>query len=335
MRGAPRTGAARRAVLLALAAAFVFASVPPAHAESVADQLARLKKEVRQAGRDYERAADALEASEFKLEKLDRQLAATEQELSEARSTLSDRVAIMYRNSTGLGILDVILAADSYEDMQTRLDFLYRIGRADAGAVARVESLQARLAAQRASIASEKKNLQAATAARRKANQRLQSKLASKQAQYEALQKRASGSSSGFTPGIPKGSLGWVFPVQGACYYGNTWGAPRSGGRTHKGTDIMAKSGTPCVATLSGTVKSKEGGLGGKTIWLKADNGDAFYYAHLAGWAVRSGRVKKGQLVGYVGDTGNARGGAPHLHFEYHPGGGFAANPYPYLRACE
>ena len=123
----------------------------------------------------------------------------------------------------------------------------------------------------------------------------------------------------------------WVCPVQGPRAFHNDWGNPRSGGRSHKGTDILSPSGTPVVAPVAGSVTTRTGGLGGNAVYLRGSDGNTYYGAHLSRFG-STGRVQQGQVIGYVGATGNARGGPPHLHFEIHPGGGAAVNPFGTLR---
>jgi murein DD-endopeptidase MepM/ murein hydrolase activator NlpD len=122
-------------------------------------------------------------------------------------------------------------------------------------------------------------------------------------------------------------------PVLGGSAYGDTWGAPRSGGRRHQGVDMLAPTGTPLQAVVGGTLAHKSNRLGGVTMSLVGDNGNRYYYAHLSAYEGEPGRVEMGQVIGYVGDTGNATG-VPHLHFEIRPGAGIPVNPYPSVKAA-
>jgi murein DD-endopeptidase MepM/ murein hydrolase activator NlpD len=136
---------------------------------------------------------------------------------------------------------------------------------------------------------------------------------------------------------------GFVFPVAGPHRYSNDFGNPRMVGtpleHSHQGTDIFAAHGTPLVACERGVVtRVGTDRLGGTKLWIVGTSGTRYYYAHLTAFAegVSDGMVvEPGTLVGYVGDTGNARGGSPHLHFEVHPPGQPPVNPYPLLRAYE
>lgn len=121
-------------------------------------------------------------------------------------------------------------------------------------------------------------------------------------------------------------------PVAGASTFEDSWGWARSGGRRHKGVDIIADRGTPIVAVRDGSAQFKHNRLGGRAVWLTAENGDKFYYAHLDSFEGESRNVEAGDLIGYVGSSGNA--GGPHLHFETQPGGN-VENPFPHtLQAC-
>jgi peptidoglycan LD-endopeptidase LytH len=124
---------------------------------------------------------------------------------------------------------------------------------------------------------------------------------------------------------------GMVCPVAGPHSFADTWGAARSGGRSHEGVDMMSPAGTPLVAVESGTAQFKTTSLGGNSIWVNGASGTRYFYAHLSAWEGSSRSVTQGEVIGYVGATGNTN--ANHLHFEVHPGGGVAVNPYPYVRA--
>ena len=166
----------------------------------------------------------------------------------------------------------------------------------------------------------------------------LSGECANLQKQYEIEVARAAAARGGGAAGISSAATpGFICPFPGSSFI-DSWGYARSGGRAHKGTDMMGPYGAPLYAVASGIVYTGNSGLGGRSVWVVADYGVAFYYAHLSGYNVSSGsRVSKGDVVGFNGDSGNAAGGAPHLHFEIHPGGRGAAavNPYPTLvSAC-
>ncbi len=150
-------------------------------------------------------------------------------------------------------------------------------------------------------------------------------------------QAAASAAAPGKAGGVePASTPGFICPVQGGAAFSNTWGARRSGGRTHKGVDMFNARNTPLVAVVDGRIKFSSNSLGGLSTHLYADNGVVYYYTHLESHPnnVNSGdRVAKGTVVGYLGNSGNARYTSPHLHFEIRPGG-IAVNPYPTVRSA-
>lgn len=161
----------------------------------------------------------------------------------------------------------------------------------------------------------------------------------------------------GFTPQeVARIGLG-KFPVAGEATFGDDWWYPRFTPEfhLHEGTDVFAGFGNPVTAPFDGVVTMGEGRVGGLYTYLTVEDGTYYYFAHLdqlpqlaeeqritdpaevSRYAFRefdqpvAYRVGAGDVIGTVGDTGNARGGSPHLHFEVHPAGGEAVNPKPIL----
>ena len=114
----------------------------------------------------------------------------------------------------------------------------------------------------------------------------------------------------------------------------DTWGAARSQGRSHEGIDIFAARGTPIQSTTQGIVrKVGKNNLGGRVVVIVGPGGAGHYYAHLEDYAdiVPNDWVNAGDIIGYVGDSGNAKGTPPHVHYGIYING-IAVNPYPLLK---
>ncbi|MBC7247239.1 MAG: peptidoglycan DD-metalloendopeptidase family protein [Actinobacteria bacterium] len=354
-----RTGIFTRAVHATLALTLSFAvaacwTPPPAAADAVSEKreqaraaeskLKALQAELNRLTSELNQTQSKLAAVEARIEANQRQLVAAEAEYERWKGILSNRVVAMYKEGS-VAALDVLLECEDFDTFINSYDYMSRIGDHDAEAIDAARRLMADIRARRAELESDRAEYQAYSASLQKQRASIQSKLNEQKAILAGLDREVaallsarygggsrSGGGSAVTWNIGPVN-GLYFPVAGPHSYVNDWGAPRSVGRTHKGCDIMANYGTPCVAITSGTVEQRSGGNAGLYIFLHGDNGHLYYYMHLQGFAA-SGRVSAGQVIGYVGDTGNARG-CPHLHFEWHPNHGPAVNPYPLLVAID
>lgn len=136
--------------------------------------------------------------------------------------------------------------------------------------------------------------------------------------------------------GVPEDEIMRVgmgrFIVAGYASYSHDWWFPRfgPGWRLHKGTDVFAEYGTGVRAPVDGRVRITNGGLGGISVYVVEPSGTYWYLTHLSGIApglVEGAGVTTGQIVGFIGTSGNARGTPPHVHIQIHPGGGEAVDP--------
>lgn len=308
-------------------------------ARQVEAQLNSLQSELNRLTSELNGTSSRIATLETSIERNQAELEAAEAEYSRWQGILSDRMVAMYKEGN-VAAIDVLLECEDFDTFVNSYQYMARIGEHDAEIIGATQNLMTDITARRAELENEKAEYQSYQASLESQRASIQSKLNEQKALLAGIDADvASLLSSRYSSRGGGGSWnvgpvnGLYFPVAGPHSFTNDWGAPRSVGRTHKGCDVMANYGTPCVAITSGRVVQRSGGNAGLYIFLYGDNGHLYYYMHLQGYGA-SGYVRAGEVVGYVGDTGNARG-CPHLHFEWHPNGGGAVNPYPLLVAID
>ena len=307
-----------------------------AEADRVRRQIEAMKAESQRLAEEYSAALTAYELTRSEVERNREQLEKAQNDYKRARTILHERLRSIYKAGE-VSSLEVLLESTSLDDFLNRYDFFAYIGDRDYRIFDEVKRLREEIGGRQRSLEekeAQQRQLLGSVNAKRQA---METSLQEQQAYLdsineEILQLLATTGGGGGTPFLtPIGYF--VFPVQGPHSFTNDWHAPRTG-HLHQGCDVFAAAGTPCVACVSGTVNHGEGKNAGLYVRLAGDDGHVYYYMHLLRFAA-TGHVSAGTVVGYVGDTGNARGGPPHLHFEVHPGGGAAVNPYPILLAAD
>jgi murein DD-endopeptidase MepM/ murein hydrolase activator NlpD len=357
------------ALVAAVAAVCALAAGPAAGAGTIAGtkaQIADLGREVAlldirmgEAIQANNEAVDRLEAAQDLLAATRGELAGARRDLERSRELLAERVVALYVNDTP-SFVELLLTTGSLQQAQQTGELLDQVARGDAGVVTTVKARRARLegleevqagaeatrrreladAQDRRAAVAALRSEQAALLTEAKAElKRLVKEERERQRRLKALEAARTAyltslpvaGATTLTGALPQGD--YLFPVAGPVQFSDDWGYARAGGRSHQGIDLFAARGTPVVAVADGTLFNVGwNGLGGWRLWVRDASGNGFYYAHMDAYspAAREGAaVTRGTVLGYVGDTGDARGTPTHLHFEVHPGGGGPVPPYP------
>ncbi len=374
-RGSPvrRLRHAAGALLVVLA----FVQVVPAGAQTTQTQreLDQAREELKELEGSLKRAKDRVEQVRAAIQSLTNQISQVTTHIEaleaakadaeagiersrnkalELQGTLNVRARDVYMRGPA-GVVELLLNADSLNDLADRFNFLDALIRKDAGvaeglAVQRQELTELRrsfkeyeveLERQRAGLAGKGEQLEAKWEREETVKAEYQERVDEAEVIVERLTEKAQrefeaqfgiiGGGTGGPPPSADGPFYWC-PVDPPRSYIDDFGFPRVG-HTHQGNDIFAPAGTPILAPFAGRAEESYNGLGGISVHVYADvNSDYVYNAHLAEHVGVDGQhVEPGQLIGLVGNTGNAASTPPHNHFEYHPGGGSAVSPYVYL----
>jgi murein DD-endopeptidase MepM/ murein hydrolase activator NlpD len=282
-----------------------------------------------------EEAHSREEALQNDIDSLNAEKAPLEKQMSRLQKIAEERARTLYEEGN-TGMLELLLdGASDVGDLAARADMLARVSTSGTDEFIKLARAQDRLDDLVRELEAKSDAHAQAEADLKDEADRFQAQLDSVSDEYEKLQKKLGPSAPAAThfasaaaAPLPSGGGKMYCPVGGPVSFVDSYGAPRSGGRTHEGVDMMAAYGTPEIAIVSGTITyAGYDELGGNIMYLSGDDGNLYVYIHSA-TQLTGGHVTAGQQIGTVGDTGNAAGN-PHLHFEYHPGGGGPVNPTP------
>ena len=333
-----------------------------ARVEQAQRQQAALQSQLNALAAQIGRVQSDIDQTQGRIDELRRQIERIEGKVAAQQNVLDTRARIAYESGTGT-TLEFLLGSTSVADLNDRLEIIDAAARSDQDVIDaltttknQLSERQEALVETQAVLVSKQRGMQKsskALSAKLREQQRIVASLEHDRTQVEhlvgTLTARLVRELGGGGSGQGIGGVFLVCPVDPPHAYSDDFGQPR--GTTdpphpHAGNDIFAPSGTPIRAPFPGTAADTSGGLGGKAVTVYGGYGYV-YNAHLSRIGTL-GSVAAGTVIGYVGNTGDARGGPTHDHFEWHPAAlprhlwrspygftrvGTAIDPYPYLNA--
>jgi peptidoglycan LD-endopeptidase LytH len=328
----------RTSILLGLLAAMLLVVVPvTAMAQDLSgarDRVSGLRGDLEDATVRYERTWAAVEQATVELAELDARADELDAEARELEAQLEERARQVFMRGVASNI-EMLLAAEGPTEAIERAALAEAVQRRDRVGLEEAVAARAALAQAKELAAQRRAELEALQAELDLLREELEAQLDDAQSRLATLEALAARQRQIDRAG-QRGT--YACPMdRSVTHFVDSWGAPRSGGRSHKGTDIMGPMGARVYAFTSGVIERQSSSrLGGISLYLRGNDGNTYFYTHLQGYApggATGRRVSAGDHIAYNGNTGNARGGAPHIHFERAPGGGSPVNPYPYLAA--
>ena len=299
-------------------------------------ELAKVQAVLTAATAEWQGAERDLELTRHEVTLTRAAIGRLERNVERIERRLERRAVLAFQAGPG-STIDLLLSSESFADFSARLEFLGSMTQADSDLIVERDVAEEELRRERDDLLGLEARQEEVAATLESARGKIQdafaridatvAKLTEKYRQELAAQKELQVLGQNPDPNSPI----QVCPVAGPNSFVDSFGWPRVG-HTHQGIDLISPAGTPIVAAHPGVVSHSSSSSGGIQAYVRAPSGTFTFYAHLSGYSSASGSVGANTVIGYVGSTGNA-GSTNHLHFEYHPGGGAAINPYSMLVA--